>query len=653
MTIQAQTPDGAIHEFPDGTPDSVIDNAMRNYLQPQTSTWSDVGRSAVAAGERGLQAMTHPLESVSPYPLSDTAKATNAVTGAMMQSITGVSPEYEGKTFPGRAVTRSSEFAPYLMGGEENIIPGVVRTVASGSGSEAAQEAAKNSGAGEVGQTGASILGAVAGGLSPEVARKTLDLAGSEGVNATRNIFTDNTSGNNLPKFSGSARSFEEQKSANDALGDITSGYYKKADELGASLSPDVAQNMVKQIRRDIGTLVPKASPQTSSLLDALESDSENGLTLSQAEEYRKQLGRISWNASNPNDAPKAQMAKKAIDSYLETAENNPSMISGGSPDAITALSGGRAAHALESNHDTLLEIARQAHGDQNIIQSKLKTLFDNRDEFYNFPPEDRQVISDLAHPSGLNNALEKAGKIGFGAGNKSLPAWGDAGSAAIALATGNPLTAAGFATALATGTAANMTRGVIVRNAFDRLLKNIEARSIPVDQTLGSSGFSPLPEQPALPAPTTPALPAPQTPFKSDWSGNVSPMSPEDVARAQVSREAWPSVAPGEAQPAVAHGDVREPMTGTGQWQRDFMRENRGRPVSSTRGQEYTPPSQTPAGQELEKIAQPDNLSDEFNARYPRQKRGGAVLTPAQIREINKKNGKTKMGRKVKQEAA
>lgn len=43
MTIQAQTADGVIHEFPDGTPGSVIDGAMRDYTAAQAGLRSHNG----------------------------------------------------------------------------------------------------------------------------------------------------------------------------------------------------------------------------------------------------------------------------------------------------------------------------------------------------------------------------------------------------------------------------------------------------------------------------------------------------------------------------------------------------------------------------------------------------------------------------------
>lgn len=66
MTIEAQSADGAIHEFPDGTPDAVIDRVMKDYSrssaqpaqQEQPREWyEDIGHAAhraLSAGTKGL-----------------------------------------------------------------------------------------------------------------------------------------------------------------------------------------------------------------------------------------------------------------------------------------------------------------------------------------------------------------------------------------------------------------------------------------------------------------------------------------------------------------------------------------------------------------------------------------------------------------------
>jgi len=127
----------------------------------------------------------------------------------------------------------------------------------------------------------------------------------------------------------------------------------------------------------------------------------------------------------------------------------------------------------------------------------------------------------------------------------------------------------------------------------------------------------------------TTQALPAPERPMVSDWAGNTRPQTPEEYNSGVQSRQAWPSVAPGEAQPAAAYGDTREPMTGSGQWQRDFMRENKSRPLATTEGQEYKSPERKAAEDTLKNLSGPEY--DDFLKKNGYAK-GGAIPSEAQI---------------------
>jgi hypothetical protein len=54
--IEARTPDGAVHQFPDGTPDAVIDGAIKDHL----------ATPAAGAGEYGFAAA--PPEETKPPP---------------------------------------------------------------------------------------------------------------------------------------------------------------------------------------------------------------------------------------------------------------------------------------------------------------------------------------------------------------------------------------------------------------------------------------------------------------------------------------------------------------------------------------------------------------------------------------------------------
>lgn len=74
--IEAELPDGTILEFPDNTPDSVVDSVVRKHLgvqaEPTQREWSDVPaeaisnvpESAMRLGESLYEAVTHPVETM-------------------------------------------------------------------------------------------------------------------------------------------------------------------------------------------------------------------------------------------------------------------------------------------------------------------------------------------------------------------------------------------------------------------------------------------------------------------------------------------------------------------------------------------------------------------------------------------------------------
>lgn len=465
-------------------------------------------------------------------------------------------------------------------------------------------------------QGGASILGTLygaeqagqAGNLASKGMKSAADYAGAGGENAARNILSNNQTGSNFPD---GPRAFTEQKSVNDALGANTSAGYNKAEALGANLSPTVAQAASRTIRSDVENAVNNGTALDSQLhtktiaaLNNLDNKAQSGLTINSFENTRKQLGKISASDPGGIDGGAARQGIKAIDNWYDNMQNNPSLLTSGDPAAVSALKDARAAHALESQHDTVLEILRQANGNPNAIQSKFKSLFNDQDELNRFSPQDQQTISLLAHPDGMNKILQTVGKVGFG-GSSTLPIF-EAGSGVGALLTGNPAVAAAVAGTVGTGTAANAVRSRMVHGMADNLLKNIESKSVPVTPavpTPAAPNFSPR-SAPRLPAPNGPtiampnptqALPAPPN-FSVNKVGTATP--------------------PGGASYSQPRGAMEAPATGQGN-----PAENMGT---------------DPEYQAMETLK---NLE---------RKRGGAIPTPAQIREINKKAGRTRQGRKV-----
>lgn len=200
MPIQAQSADGVIHEFPDGTPDAVIDTAMADYARgQQPSTMEDIGKAAGPSLVRGGVALA-----TTPTTLTDLAargvdwaankvlpegaaqtvsKGAKAVEGALapytysgvmpaLEKVTG--PLYEPKTTGGKIVGGALEFLPstLLMGGGGMGARALQALFASG-GKVGADKLVDATGMPEWTRPYAEVAGTVAGGVAgPGVARK-------------------------------------------------------------------------------------------------------------------------------------------------------------------------------------------------------------------------------------------------------------------------------------------------------------------------------------------------------------------------------------------------------------------------------------------------------------------------------------------------
>lgn len=208
MPIRAQSADGKIHEFPDGTSPSVIDKVMLDYAKsnraaPQTRTAAEslgVGVRNIATGLGGMAdivaAPVNTLANVvagyqrySPTPYRDVAERTATAIGLPERGTSGTDllaqQIIEGAT--GAALTAGGGMAVQGARGLTGAVGKAlaaqpVTGVVSGATASGAGEAVRQSGGGPVAQT-AAALGA---GLSPVAAAGLAGMAkrGLTGIRA-------------------------------------------------------------------------------------------------------------------------------------------------------------------------------------------------------------------------------------------------------------------------------------------------------------------------------------------------------------------------------------------------------------------------------------------------------------------------------------
>ena len=164
MPIQAQSADGVTHEFPDETPDHVVDSVMKNYAQSQQplstgETTADIiksgatGLEKAAIGAAGLQGDIASMGErvvkggaralgLTPAPGSTYETIAHGLTKARRQFLpnsaevqagleqaTGT-PLYKSKTGLGELAETAGEFAPAVFGGEGSLLAKAATRVA-------------------------------------------------------------------------------------------------------------------------------------------------------------------------------------------------------------------------------------------------------------------------------------------------------------------------------------------------------------------------------------------------------------------------------------------------------------------------------------------------------------------------------------------
>ncbi len=313
---------------------------------------------------------------------------------------------------------------------------------------------------------------------------------------------------------------------ANNNLANSTSAAYDKAHELGLGLTDEGSQWAASKLSSDVGELDKKVHPQTMGIINLFEKKAAKGLDLESVENTRKALNKVAYDSNaGANDIGTAKQALKSLDNILNIAQEDTSLIKNGTPESLSALKDARAAHAIEQQHSDIRDIIRKASGNGNKIQSEFKKIYDDEDYYNSFSPENQKIIDNIANPKLGMNALKGAGMFGLGKGS-NLWALGGEG---IAAAT-NPIAAGAAGVALPVGTASNVARNFIIRKGADRVLKNIESSSVPLDPLYGKSRTSYL-GQKSLPAPAKSLAITARRPMVED-AGVVRPMTDEEWAR-------------------------------------------------------------------------------------------------------------------------
>lgn len=492
--IRAQSADGAIHEFPDGTPDSVVDGAMRRYVQeaapkattapkaaatPNRNVLAGLGKSALAGVQRGATAIAglpgdliqgaagDAVESAlglagmitGRKPPQGAKTATKSALSAFAPSgekldrdrQAALGPDYAPKTAGEKLARTAGEFA-----GNALVPGGIVRKAASVLAPAVLSEGAGQASRGKPWEGSARIAGALAGSLGA---------AGlTRGAGEVAKAAKPKSVSQSAPK---AVPTLEELKTARTAA-------YKAVDQSGVRYTPDAFKTLAADIRTDLtkANIDVDLHPAASKMLANIEKRAAAGEspTLTELDQLRQVVGRDV--AGKPDKAEKF-MGRRMVDQIDRFVDaTGPGHVTGGAgPEAAATLRQARDLHTRVSKLeavDTAVKKAKKQAGKASSGGNKENALRQQIDRVAektrNLTPEERTAFDTAVMGTPTQNVLRQVGKLSP-QGN-GLMMFGQI--AAL------PVTGGASAGLAAAGAGAKIAAEVIGRRNVDQIVKVI-----------------------------------------------------------------------------------------------------------------------------------------------------------------------------------
>lgn len=406
--IEIQAPDGSIAEFPDGTPDGVIERAMRETFGGPTPVGEDIARtipSKLTQGVMGLAGTVGDIQELqgkaggwvasklglpeelgqkarylSPFPPSPT---TSQIREGTEEHLTG--PLYEPKTTAGKYVGAVTEMAPSMIipgaGGRTLLQKGIrkgVQTVVPGVASEAAGQATE----GKSYESFARASGAVLGGIASGTRRAKLP--------TTQQLKTSATEG------------FEKTK--------------------GLTLKPQTFDHIVDQMHHAAkrGGYFPANQTALENALKEFDSFRGKPITLDEVKNLRTVLNSA-WNPSNPQMNNAMKEARSRLDELLGKMTPNAVIGEANPQEKIAILRQAQKDWRKVKRLEDIEEMKHEASvrseanfsqsGEENAMRRRFLRERFNKRRARGYTKEELFQLEKVAGGTGGGNAARRVGK--------------------------------------------------------------------------------------------------------------------------------------------------------------------------------------------------------------------------------------------------
>lgn len=463
--IEVELPDGTILEFPQGTSQDVMRNAimsMQGQSQPQQApqpapmqpaTPQQASQNPRQAQRAGVFANDPQQQKMSPLQRAD-AFMHGAAQGltfgfadeieAGLSAATGLGGDfgdYQGNLEAIRK--RISDYranAPgTMMAGE---IPGMIASAIGTGGVSALAR-----GGGTAARMGAAAAdGAIYGGLygaGTSEGDKLADGAKSAAIGAAMGPIAQKGGdliASGAGKLAGAlTRGKQSPQMTAEQLKGAAHAAYQQADDAGVILRPEAMQRVSREVQNDLAEMAydPAMQPALRPVMDRLNSAGEGNITMKGVDTIRKMAG----NAYDPMNRSQSAMAGKVsgrLDDMLD--QLSPSdVLTGNADEGVAALKNAREMYQrgrkLETVDDLIEKAGLRAGSTgsggnvENATRQNLRRMLDNPKLKRGMTADEQAQLKKAVLGTPTNNALRLAGKLSP-QGNGLMMALGLGGSA-------------------------------------------------------------------------------------------------------------------------------------------------------------------------------------------------------------------------------
>lgn len=417
--IEVEAPDGTIVEFPDGTPDAVMEKAMREAYGGQQESAKPGSGAFGAAGQQ--------LKSGAFFGFDD------EIGAGMMAPIHAGMDWMKGEGFDmGRAYTRLQKQLDDEKQMRRQAHP-VASAVGDIAGGLAAGAGAAKAGLSLAARPGTSIMGAAGRGAAEGAAYGGLYGAGEARPGerlsgAATGAGTGLLVGGTLGGIGGAVANRAARKAANaaapssDDLAREGRRLYDAFEREGVRYKTPAVQRLAGNLKAAAGRINDRLRPKTAGFMDDIDNLFQGDLSLEEFDEFRKSLN-MELRRATPDDARTLNAMKRVADAWADKVQSSPAFFTGDAKKATGLLKQARQTWSQHKKAEVIERIMDQADVDgqgrytqsgfANAIKNHMNALYKKiqKGTEKGWSPDEVALIRQMASggsPSKVVNLMAK-----------------------------------------------------------------------------------------------------------------------------------------------------------------------------------------------------------------------------------------------------